>query len=379
MNVNGNISNSNNIVITANNILIQNMTVGILKPNLSLNTATSCGAGYNIVNTALFNINSQLQNNVIIGGNTATLVTDINSSTLLGSNILQNNSESILGNVTAVGAFTVCNPGDKTNSTYIGAFAGTDPNNPNTTYHQISNTFIGGNTFAGNDASFQTSIGYGCIKSVAEQNLMYIGTTSETVYIPSKLNIGAVPGSLGALNIDGSGVFTGTGTVSVQDLDLNLNGAVYATGLYSIANVLNSINNYGFILNGLYTGNWTAGDYFGMMGGIQSDASSVVYMPECYCFGAIARSTNAVSGTNTYLSVLKNGIDAGNASNKIEFNTTDLSFNTYETNATGFGLKFNQGDQLSLIYSTTPGGITSTPTGGYVQVIRVTLYCGYSY
>ena len=281
-------------------------------------------------------------------------------------------------NITAIGAFAAANPGNKTNSTYIGAFAGTDISNPTTTYDQTNNTFIGGNTFAGNDADGQTSIGYGCIKTIASPNIMYVGTTAETVYFPNKLNIGPAPGNLGNLNVDGSGVFLGSGTVNVQDLSMNLNGATYTTGQFSVTNMMNTINNSGFILNAQYTGTWTVGDYFGMMGGIQSDASSVIYMPECYIFGARAQSSNTVSGTNIYLSVLNNGIDVGNSTNRIAFNMTDSSLNTYAGSTTGFGLKFNQADKLSVRYSTISGG-SITMSGGGTQTIRVTLFCGYSY
>jgi hypothetical protein len=281
-------------------------------------------------------------------------------------------------NITAIGAFAAANPGDKTNSTYIGAFAGTDPINSTISYNQINNTFIGGNTFAGNDANNQTSIGYGCIKTVASPNIMYIGTTAETVYFPNKLNIGAVPGSLGNLNVDGNGLFLGSGTVNVQNLSMNLNGATYNPGNFSVANMINIINNSGFILNAEYNGTWTVGDNFGMMGGVQSDASSVIYMPECYIFAARAISANTVSGTNIYLSLLKNGIDVDNSTNRITFNTTDSSLNTYANNTNGFGLKINQADQLSLRYANSAGG-SITMSGGGTQTISVTLFCTYSY
>ena len=378
--IRGNMVVNNDVSFNSNNIVISNMTVGILKPNSS-GIATSCGAGYNIVNTALSKTSSNLQNNVIIGGNIAPLLSDINYSTLIGSNILcYNNSTSIMGNITAIGAFSAANPGNKTNSTYIGAFAGTNINNPTTTYDQTNNTFIGGNTFAGNDADSQTSIGFGCTKTIASPNIMYVGTTSETVYFPNKLNIGPAPGDLGNLNVDGSVLFQGSGTVNVQDLSMNLNGATYYPGNFSVASMMNNINNSGFILNAQYTGTWIVGDYFGMMGGIQSDASSVIYMPACYIFGARAQSSNTVSGTNIYLSVLNNGIDAGNSTNQIAFNITDSSLNTYAPgpNSLTFGLKFNQADKLSVRYSTVSGGAI-TMSGGGTQNIRVTLFCGYSY
>lgn len=375
--INGNMVVRNDVSFNVNNMIINNMTVGILKPS-SNGIATSCGAGYNIANTALSNTSSNLQNNVIIGGNVAPFISDINYSTLIGSNILYNNT-SIINNVTAIGAFSAANPGDKTNSTYIGAFAGSTITNPLTIYNQTNNTFIGGNTFAGNDADGQTSIGFGCTKNVASPNIMYVGTTAETVYLPNNLNIGPIPGNLGSLNVDGSGLFLGTGTVNVNDLSLNLNGATYNPFNFSVSTLINQIqtNNSTFIINANYVGNWIVGDYFGMMGGVKSDASSVIYMPTCYIIGARANSSNTVSGTNIYLSVLNNGIDAGDSTNQITFNTTDSSLNTFAGSTTGFGLQFNAADQLSVRYSTVSGG-SIISSGGGTQQINVTLYCGYS-
>lgn len=354
-----------NMINNASNLIVGNMTVGYLK---SYNGSyTSCGAGYNIANFALnVNMYSKLQNNVIIGGNIAPLAIDINNSTLIGSNILWNNTTSLL-NVTAVGAFSAQNPGTKTNSTYIGSVAGSTQFG-NIICNQTNNTFIGANTYGGNDADSQTSIGYGCIKSLAVSNIMYVGTTSTTINC-QKLNIGPAPGSLGHLNVDGDGLFLSN--IYTNDISMNLNSTSFSN-TSSIYTAINKINTTGFMISACYTGNWTAGAYFGIMGGVQ-DASSVIVMPNCYVYAAVITASNAVTGTNLIVAIGKNGTFAGNASNQLTFTSGGVSYGTDSlSSGFAFGLKFNKGDELSVLFSSSSSGTTVANT-----VFKLALNCNY--
>ena len=360
---NSNITVYGNVTTNQNNLIVGNMTVGILKPNSSSIT-TSCGAGYNIVNNALIgNTVSTLNNNVIIGGNIAPLAQDVKNSTLIGSNILCYNN-SIISNVTAVGAFAATNNGIKTNSTYIGAFAGTDPsNNSVTSYNQTNNTFIGGNTYAGNDADGQTSIGFGCVKSVAVANIMYVGTTSTTMVCPNKLNIGPVPGSLGALNVDGNGFFLGN--MYPNDISMNLNDASFSKTA-SINTAITNINNCGFMITANYKGSLFAGANFGIMGGVQ-DASSVMVLPNCKVFTAYVFNTGVITGTNLNICIGKNGGFAGNTTNQLTCPSNNSATSTV------LSVVFTQGDELSIVLSPTATSVSSASN----SVLLVQIWCRY--
>ena len=361
---NSNITVYGNVTTNQNNLIVGNMTVGILKPNSSSIT-TSCGAGYNIVNNALIgNTTSTLNNNVIIGGNIAPLAQDVNNSTLIGSNILRYN-KSIITNVTAVGAFASTNDGIKTNSTYIGTFAGSDPSNNSSTisYNQINNTFIGGNTYAGNDADSQTSIGFECIKSVAVANIMYVGTTSTTMVCPNKLNIGPVPGSLGALNVDGNGFVLGN--MYVNDISMNLNDASFSKTA-SINTAITNVNNCGFMITANYKGSLFAGANFGIMGGVQ-DASSVMVLPNCKVFLGNIFNTGVITGSNLNICIGKNGTFAGNTTNQI----TCPSNNGATSNV--LSVAFTQGDELSIVLSPI-ATVSSSDTN---SVLLVQIWCRY--
>ena len=363
LSLNSNLIVYGNVTTNQNNLIVGNMTVGILKPNSS-GITTSCGAGYNIVNNALIgNTISTLNNNVIIGGNIAPVAQDVKNSTLIGSNILCYNN-SIISNVTAVGAFAATNNGIKTNSTYIGAFAGTDAsNNSVTSYNQTNNTFIGGNTYAGNDADSQTSIGFGCVKSVAIANIMYVGTTSTTMICPNKLNIGPVPGSLGALNVDGNGFVLGN--MYVNDISMNLNDASFSKTA-SINTAITNVNNCGFMITANYKGSLFAGANFGIMGGVQ-DASSVMVLPNCKVFLAYIFNTGVITGTNLNICIGKNGSFAGNSTNQI----TCPSNNSASSNV--LSVTFTQGDELSIVLSPT-ATVSSSASN---SVLLVQIWCRY--
>ena len=358
--VNGNIQiNEDNLIIGTTKVGDGNMTVGILKPNSS-GIYTSCGVGFNIVNNAL-NGNNQsiLNNNVIIGGNIAPLAQDVQFSTLIGSNILCYN-KSIVSNVTAVGAFAATNDGIKTNSTYIGSYAGTDLNNSSTViYNQTNNTFIGAYTFAGNDADGQTSIGYGCVKNVPLANIMYIGVTANTTNIPNKLNIGPIPGSVGALNVDGNGLFLAN--IYANDISMNLDDASFSNTA-SINTAITNVNNCGFHITANYKGTLFPGAPFGIMGGVQ-DASSVMVMPNCTVFYMRADLTGTLTGTNLLLGVGKNGFFAGNSTNQI----------TCPGLSSTLSVQFNKGDELTIVFSPTATVTVSSANSVY----HVQLWCRY--
>ena len=110
-----------------------------------------------------------------------------------------------------------------------------------------------------------------------------------------------------------------------------------------------------------------------MMGGIQSDASSVIVMPSCIVYTAYASSKVTVTGTNLYLSVLKNGVDVVTTSNQITFtsgNTVALA-NSVSGFASGTSNTFSQGDEMSIRFPTVAGG---TAING---VFTVQFYCKY--
>ena len=150
-----------------------------------------------------------------------------------------------------------------------------------------------------------------------------------------------------------------------NDISMNLNDASFSKTA-SINTAITNVNTTGFFITANYKGSLFAGANFGIMGGLQ-DASSVMVLPNCKVFLAYVFNTGTITGTNLNLCIGNNGSFAGNTTNQLTCPSTNAASSSV------LSLKFNQGDELSIILSPTATGVSSASN----SVILMQIWCRY--
>lgn len=340
--MNGNVYITGNLSIPNGNLYVSTYTtypIAYMKNNLNVNFG-------GINNILLNNINNTTSG--YLAGNTINTSSVQGGSTIVGSNALQyyntdntvaigSNTLNMYGNVTFSGV-------DSGNLTAIGVNAGSifgdtvgELGIVKTGYN---NTFIGANT--GQDSSLNswnnsTAIGAGAL--ITANNQITLGTSSSIVYCPNKMTIGTYNTGYN-LYVNGDAYFT-------QDISA---ASCFMRTLTIPGNLYNTIAqfNTGFVHCAEYIGAFSANRFFAInstFSTVTSDASNVLYLPNCILYRVYAQSKTNVTA-NTTINIRQYGSRTSNMPVVI------LSGRNTGNNISS-SLSFTQGDSMNVGFGNT--------------------------